>query len=56
MPEYKIVEVKIFEAEAKMNEMLKEGWKVVSTSLYEGGANLTKAGTIMVITFAKNLE
>lgn len=51
--EYKIIEVKFNEAEMKMNEMAKEGWKVVSTSIYNGGAALTKAGTIMIITFSK---
>lgn len=53
MKEYKIIEVKIGEAEEKMNEMAKEGWKVVSTSIYNGGAALTKASTIMIITLEK---
>ncbi len=51
--EYKNIEVKYSEAEMKMNEMTKDGWKVVSTSVYNGGAALTKAGTLMIITFSK---
>ena len=53
MKEYKIIEVKISEAEEKMNEMAKEGWTVASTSIYNGGTALTKASTIMIITFEK---
>ena len=56
MAEYKIIEVKLAKAEDKMNEMLKEGWKVVSTTLYQGGANLTKGSTLMLITFSKNID
>ena len=51
--QYKIIEVKISEAEEKMNEMAKEGWTVASTSIYNGGAALTKSSTIMIITFEK---
>ena len=47
------IEVKISEAEEKMNEMAKEGWKVVSTSIYNGGAALTKASTIMIMSIIK---
>ena len=50
---YKIEEVKYENAEEKMNEMAKEGWKVVSTSLYVAGMALTKNGTLILITFAK---
>ena len=35
--------------------MAKEGWTVSSTSIYNGGAALTKASTIMIITFEKKL-
>ncbi len=53
MKEYKIVEVKLPEAEAEMNELAREGWEVVSTSIYNGGAALTKAGVSMFITLAR---
>lgn len=54
--EYKILEVKLGEAEEKMNEMAKHGWEVVSTDIYMGSMALTKAGTPMLITFAKEVE
>lgn len=54
--EYKILEVKLSEAEAKMNEMAKRGWEVVSTDIYLGGMAHTKAGTPMLIVFARNFE
>lgn len=54
--EYKILEVKLGEAEAKMNDMAKHGWEVVSTDIYLGGMALTKAATPMLITFAKETE
>lgn len=54
--EYKILEVKLGEAEAKMNDMAKHGWEVVSTDIYLGGMAHTKAGTPMLITFAKETE
>ena len=50
---YKIEEVKYENAEEKMNEMAKDGWKVVSTSLYVPGMALTKSGSLMIITFVK---
>ncbi len=55
MKEYKILEVKLGEAEAKMNDMAKHGWEVVSTDIYMGGMAHTKAGTPLLITFAKEL-
>lgn len=39
-----------------MNEMAKHGWEVVSTDIYMGSMALTKAGTPMLITFAKEVE
>lgn len=53
--EYKILEVKLSEAEEKMNDMAKHGWEVVSTDTYLGGMARTKAGTPMLIVFAKNV-
>ena len=35
--EYKIIEVKLSEAETKMNDMAKLGWEVVSTDTYFNG-------------------
>ena len=54
--EYKILEVKLGEAEAKMNDMAKHGWEVVSTDIYLGGMTHTKAGTPLLITFAKEID
>lgn len=54
--EYKILEIKLGEAEAKMNDMAKHGWEVVSTDIYMGSMALTKASTPMIITFAKEIE
>ena len=53
MKEYKILEVKLSEAEEKMNDMAKHGWEVVCTDIYTGGMAHTKAGTPMLITFSK---
>jgi len=50
--EYKILEVKYGEAEKKMNEMAKEGWRVAGTTLFEY-SGFTRAGTLMVITFER---
>lgn len=55
MKEYKILEVKLSEAEAKMNDMAKHGWEVASTDVYLGGAHLTKAGTPMLIVFKREI-
>ena len=54
--EYKILEVKLSEAEVKMNEMAKHGWEVVSTDTYLGGMAHTKAGTPMLIVFAREIQ
>ncbi len=54
--EYKILEVKLSEAETKMNDMAKHGWEVVSTDTYLGGMARTKAGTPMLIVFAKEIN
>lgn len=56
MKEYKILEIKYGEAEEKMNEMSRQGWRVISADMYVGGAALTKAGTLMIITFEKEVE
>lgn len=53
--EYKILEVKLGEAEIKMNEMAKHGWEVVSTDIYSGGMAHTKAGTPMLIVFTREI-
>ncbi len=54
--EYKIIEVKLCDAETKMNDMAKYGWEVVSTDVYLGGTAITKAKTPMLITFAKEIQ
>ena len=56
MKEYKILEVKLGEAEARMNDMAKHGWEVASTDIYMGGMALTKAGTPMLIVFERDLN
>lgn len=56
MKEYKILEIKLSEAEAKMNDMAKYGWEVVSTDTYLGGVARTKAGTPMLIVFTRELS
>ena len=54
--EYKILEVKLSEAEEKMNDMAKRGWEVASTAVYLGGMAHTKAGTPLLITFSKDIS
>ncbi len=54
--EYKILEVKLSEAETRMNDMSKHGWEVVSTDTYLGGMAHTKAGTPMLIVFAREVQ
>ena len=54
--EYKILEVKLGEAEARMNDMAKHGWEVASTDIYLGGIAHTKAGTPMLIISAVALN
>ncbi len=54
--EYKILELKLGEAEAKMNEMAKHGWEVVSTNLHSFGMAHTKAGTPMIIVFSREIN
>ncbi len=56
MKEYRILEVKLGEAESRMNEMAKHGWEVASTDIYLGGMAHTKAGTPMLIVFERELE
>ena len=56
MKEYKILEVKLSEAEKKMNDMAKHGWEVASTDTFFGGVAHTKAGTPMLIVFERELE
>lgn len=55
MKEYKILEIKLGEAEARMNDMAKHGWKVASTDIYTGGVAHTKAGTPMLIVFEREI-
>lgn len=54
--EYKILELKLGEAEEKMNEMSKHGWEVVSTNLHSFGVAHTKAGTPMLIVFEREIN
>lgn len=54
--EYKILEVKLNEAEAKMNDMAKHGWEVVCTDTYMGGKTHAKLGIPMLIVFARELQ
>jgi 5-bromo-4-chloroindolyl phosphate hydrolysis protein len=54
--EYKIFEVKLSEAEEKMNEMSKHGWEVVSTNIHSFGMAHTKAGTPMLIVFEREIN
>ncbi|MBQ8766485.1 MAG: DUF4177 domain-containing protein [Clostridia bacterium] len=56
MKEYKIIEIKLSEAEAKMNDMAKRGWEVTSTDAYLGGVGRTKAGTPMLIVFEREVK
>lgn len=56
MKEYKILEVKLSEAETKMNDMAKLGWEVASTDLNLGGVALTKSATPLLITFSRKLN
>lgn len=56
MKEYKIIEVKLGEAEARMNDMAKHGWEVASTDIYMGGMAHTKSGTPMLIVFEREIE
>ena len=54
--EYKILELILGEAEAKMNEMTKHGWEIVSTNLHSFGMAHTKAGTPMIIVFSREIN
>ncbi len=54
--EYKIIEVKLSEAEKKMNDMAKHGWTVASTDIYLGGVAHTKAATPMLIVFEREIS
>lgn len=54
--EYKILEVKLCDAEAKMNDMAKYGWEVVATDVFPSSTAITKAKTPMLITFAKEIQ
>lgn len=54
--EYKILELKLGEAEEKMNEMSKHGWEVVSTNIHSFGVAHTKAGTPMLIVFEREIN
>ena len=39
-----------------MNDMAKHGWEVASTDTYFGGVAHTKAGTPMLIVFAREIN
>jgi len=54
--EYKILEVKLCDAENKMNDMAKYGWEVVSTEVFPSGTAISKAKTPVLITFAKEIQ
>ena len=53
--EYKILEVKICDAETKMNDMAKHDWEVISTDIYSAGPAMAKAKTPVFITFAREI-
>ena len=55
MKEYRIVEKKIAKAEARMNEMAKDGWEGISTSIYLDGTALTRDSSVMYITFGREV-
>ncbi len=56
MKEYKILEVKLSEAEARMNDMAKHGWEVASTDTNFGTVAHTRANTPMLIVFEREVE
>ncbi len=51
--EYRLIEVRLDSAEAKMNEMAREGWEVAGTAIYLGGMTLKKETTPVMITFCR---
>ena len=55
MKQYIVVEAKVRDAEVKMNNMAKEGWEVVTTSIFPGATAFTSASTTMFITFSKDV-
>ena len=55
MKEYQVVEEKIAKAEARMNQMAKDGWEVISTSIYLGGTALTRDSSVMYSTFGREV-
>ena len=51
MKEYKVISLKLNGAEAKMNEMSKEGWQVVTTTLDFGRFSFQN---YIIITFSRD--
>ena len=52
MLEYKILKTKVNEAEAELNRLAEQGWRVVSTDLIQG-VSLTQSATPMIITLER---
>ncbi len=52
--EYRLVEVRLRDAEATMNAMARDGWFVAGVASYSGSMELTKAGTKLFITFGRD--
>ena len=48
MKEYKVIDTKKDKTEAVMNEMVRQGWEVVSTTYYHGGWS-----PVIMITFVR---
>jgi len=52
MFEYKVIIVKVREAEEVMNRMAREGWQVVSTSMMSG-ESFTVNGAHLIVTMQR---
>ena len=48
MYEYKVVVLKVRDAEAEINRLAQDGWRVVSTSLNSGVSLLTSLAPLIV--------
>ncbi len=52
MKEYKVLEIKSKNAEAKMNEMASQGWEVAFTNLHTD-TGFTSGNSVLLITFVR---
>ena len=52
MLEYKVLKTKVSDAEAELNHLAGQGWRVVSTNLIQG-ASLTQNATPMIVTLER---